>query len=88
MGEQGADLVQIHPGPGTAKIMRFHDEWRCLAHFIGVSQPAAQGIVHHHLERTAAALGSGLEVGSNVGVEGEGSSHIVMLSTRHHDVYF
>ena len=68
--------------------MGFHHEWRRLLHFFRMGEPTSQGIVHHHLEWPTAALGGRLQIGSDVGVEGEGGSHIVMLSERHHDVYF
>jgi hypothetical protein len=43
-------------------------------------------LIHNDFERAAAAPRFGLKPGGNILIKGQGSSHIMMLHARHHDV--
>jgi len=49
-------------------------------------QPNAQRLVHRFFERAARSTHFGFKLGADILVESQSGSHIMMLSSKHHDV--
>ncbi len=77
--QQGADLVQRQPRPQTTQIMRF--DLKSLGSLCRplFRQTGAQDFIDQHLEWPAAAACFRREAGSHIIIDGQGSTHIMML---------
>jgi hypothetical protein len=84
--EQHANLIQRQARAQAAKIMRFNQKCIDLGYCAPLRQAGTQKFVHDSLEGARTASRLGLQPFGNVVVQCQGSSHITMLSNKHHDV--
>lgn len=85
--EQIADVVEAEAGSKRPEVSSANLEWwlRGLARTAAYeSQP--QSLVDHRPERLSRAPHFGFQTGCHVFIQGQGRSHILMLSRGHHDV--
>ena len=80
-----ADVVELKAG-AQAEIPRWDAKRFRRRRLAARGQASTQELVDGFLEGTAGASPLRLELGENVVVEGQGGSHIMMLTACHHDV--
>jgi len=84
--KQLTDIVDRQARPQVSEIPRFDDKTRGSLRNLALSEARSQTFVDEVFKRPAGAARLGSEPGRNVCFDSQCRSHIVMLSSDHHDV--
>jgi hypothetical protein len=84
--KQGTHLVDVDPW-AQSHVARFDTERPCRVALLPPGETGPQTRIHGVPERPAGLARLGFQLGSNVLVEGQCCSHILMLPNRHHGVH-
>jgi hypothetical protein len=76
------------PFGGQSDLSRLDSKGARLDRRRGLLKPGAQELIHGLLQGLAGTAYLSFEEGRNVVVDGQGCSHIMMFSLRHHDVNY